>query len=184
VKAIVGLGNPGKKYENNRHNIGFWVVDEIARDLNIEFKRKLRYRALVAREKDLLLVKPRTYMNLSGEAILRIKTAYGLKLTDFLIVFDDVYLDLGVIRIRRSGASGGHNGLASVIEELSSNNFARLRVGIKADSYNPDIPLEAYVLKNFDKKEAPLAKEVSVKAAEAVLFWLDNTIEKTMHKYN
>ncbi|MDZ7798644.1 MAG: aminoacyl-tRNA hydrolase [Patescibacteria group bacterium] len=156
MKLIVGLGNPGKKYKNNRHNLGFMVIDALAED----FKEKLKHckrtnskrTKVKIRNKEIMLAKPQTFINNSGLAVKKIINYYKIKPQDVWIIFDDIDLPLGKIRIRYQGSSGGHKGLASIIENLKTDHFNRLRVGIGSNR-EKNIPAEKYVLQNFKKNE-------------------------------
>jgi PTH1 family peptidyl-tRNA hydrolase len=148
MKVIVGLGNPGKEFENSRHNIGFIVADSFAK------KRKLKFNkdgnSLVAKRKTFMLLKPLTYMNLCGNSI---KRFYDL-IFETMIICDDIYLPFGEVRLRNSGGDGGHNGLKSVIETLGDDSFIRLRIGVGAPNNSSE--LKSYVLENFQDNEVSL----------------------------
>ena len=152
MKLVVGLGNPGKKYENTRHNIGFYFLDKFASDNSLEFKKEKKYH--YARYKDVSLIKPTTYMNLSGLAVASFKTKYGFD--DLLVIVDDINLPLGTVRIRESGGDGGHNGLKSIIQAIGSKDFKRIRIGVG----NPDIDLISYVLSRFNDNEVKILEEL------------------------
>ncbi len=152
VKVIFGIGNPGKKYENTKHNIGFSILDRIAEKHNIKFKAsKSEYEIAESRNTafPFFLVKPVTYVNLSGIAALDIFERYQIDISDFLVVVDDLNLELGKIRIRKSGSDGGHNGLKSIIYHLQSDQFPRLRFGIGNDF--EDGEMANFVLSKFTK---------------------------------
>ena len=153
MKCIIGLGNPGKSYEKTRHNIGFMVLDAIAKELKIDFKSK--FKAEIAQinhqGKALLLVKPQTYMNLSGESVRLIKDYYKLNDDDLLVVYDDLDLPVGKLRLREKGSSGGHNGIKSIHQHLGHSEFKRLRIGI---DNNKLIPTADYVLGKFSAEES------------------------------
>ncbi len=166
MKCIIGLGNPGKTYEKTRHNVGFMVLDALAKEFKIEFKSK--FKAEIAQinvlGETLLLVKPQTYMNLSGESVRLIKDFYKLNDDDFLVVYDDLDLPVGKLRLREKGSSGGHNGIKSIHQHLGHTEFKRLRIGI---DNNKLIPTADYVLGKFSKEESEALEksiEVSVKA--------------------
>ncbi len=182
---IVGLGNPGEKYARTRHNCGFFVVDELARRFN-RAVRTPECQALTTKvsfgEKESLLVEPQTFMNLSGASVVALMKKYDIKADSILIISDDVALPLGKIRIRPDGSAGGQNGLKSVIKEIGTQIFPRLRVGIA-----PEFPinnLSAFVLGEFGKTESLLLKETIATAADAVTMILTDGIAQAMSKYN
>ena len=149
MKLIVGLGNPGKEYENTRHNMGFMVIDEFASMIDVDFNKedfKGTYAKFKLDDEDIILFKPMTYMNLSGEALSLVMNYYKIKPEDVLIVYDDLAIDLGTLRFKGNGSDGGHNGIKSIIQHLGTNKFARLKVGIGPQ---PPIPSENFVLGNF-----------------------------------
>lgn len=168
MKLIAGLGNPGKKYEHTRHNAGFMALDAIAAANGFPpFSKTEKHRAewsegMIAKEKTILL-KPQTFMNLSGESVRSVMDFYRLKPEDLMVIHDDADLPLGTVRIRPNGSSGGHNGLKSLIAHLGTENFTRIRIGIGRPE-NPEIPLEDYVLGAWTKKEkeelAPVFEEI------------------------
>ncbi len=145
MKLVVGLGNPGSEYKGTRHNIGFYFLDKFAEEKNLKFKKQKKY--LVAEYSGTYFIKPTTFMNLSGIAVTSFKTKYGFD--DLLVLVDDVNLPLATIRVRESGGDGGHNGLKSIIKELGTDKFKRIRVGVG----NPDINLTKYVLSKFNDEE-------------------------------
>jgi len=146
MRLILGLGNPGKKYETNRHNVGFMLLDKYCKTYGLEFKKHKNY--FWTQQDDVLLVKPRTYMNRSGVAVTSILT--GNRIEDILVVLDDVNLQLGEIRLRDQGGFGGHNGLKSISSALGTDYFKRLRIGINSPQQED---LSDYVLADFDQKE-------------------------------
>ncbi|MGK9367710.1 aminoacyl-tRNA hydrolase, partial [Melioribacter sp. Ez-97] len=152
MRAVIGLGNPGKEYENTRHNIGFIVLDRFADLHNLNFKPEYNY--LISEgsigSSDFILVKPVTFMNLSGLAVKNLLRKYEIPTEEMLVITDDIYLEAGRLRIRKSGGDGGHNGLKSIIEHLESNNFPRLRFGIGEPG---DLTLSEYVLSPFPEDE-------------------------------
>ncbi len=185
MKAIIGLGNPGDKYKFTRHNVGFLIIDEIARKKKVKLQKKkfLSYfgQIKVGGER-VYLIKPLTYMNLSGEAVLRIKKYLRLKSEDLLVMLDDANLSTGIIRFREKGVAAGHNGLASIIEELHTTVFPRLRVGIGRPCLGES--LEHYVLKLMRKKETASILSVVSQASDAALFWVNSGTSKAMNKFN
>jgi len=164
---IVGLGNPGKKYEKTRHNLGFRVVDEL-RFLNL---------------KKVVLVNPKTFMNLSGKAVKSLIKKYKMPVTNLWVIHDDIDLPLGKIRISKGRGSAGHKGVESIIKEVGSKNFVRFRIGIQPRIGQPKNP-EKFVLQKFNKEEEKIVKEVIKKIAEAIEFSLKEGLEKTMSRFN
>ena len=184
MKLIIGLGNVGAKYMFTRHNVGFMLVDKIAMDNSVTFKENSKLKSLIAKftaDEEIMLVKPTTYMNLSGEAMRAVIDYYKISPEDMIIVYDDLSLNLGKIRFRANGSDGGHNGIKSIIQHLGSKNFARLKIGIGPQ---PPIPSEAFVLQNFDKDSLEELKSVLKVSEEAINFYFKNGIEKTQCKYN
>ena len=129
MKLIVGLGNPGKEYDNTRHNLGFVVIDQLASNLNIKLNKK-KFNGLYCQSTEYILLKPQTYMNNSGECIMAFLNYFNISLTNLLVIYDDISLPIGKFRYRCQGSAGGHNGVKNIIELLGSKNFKRLRVGI------------------------------------------------------
>ena len=150
MKLVVGLGNVGDKYCFTRHNVGFMVVDKWAIMNDVTFKEDKKLKCFIAKYKsemeDIMLIKPTTFMNLSGEAVIAVINYYKIDISDVIIVYDDLSLELGTIRFRPSGSDGGHNGIKSIIKHLGTSSFARLKVGIGPQ---PPIPAENFVLQNF-----------------------------------
>lgn len=185
MKLITGLGNVGEKYLFTRHNAGFMAVDKLALDNNLEFKEERKLKSLITKFKhnseDILLVKPTTFMNLSGEAVSAVMNYYKIDINDILIIYDDISLDLGRIRFRANGSDGGHNGIKSIIKHLGTKDFNRLKIGIGPQ---PPVPSEVFVLQNFSKEQLPELKNILTKASEAALFALDNGIDKAQNNYN
>jgi len=182
---IVGLGNPGKQYENTRHNIGFDVLDELARRYSLEFS-KTEHRARTAdgliKQKRVLLAKPQTFMNVSGEAVRGIVDFYKIDLENLIVVHDDLDLPLGMLRLRTKGSAGGQKGVKNIIQQLGTQEFNRVRCGIgrPPGRMNP----KSYVLKPFRGDDAITAKIVVDRAADAVETWLMEGIELAMTRYN
>lgn len=181
MKLILCCGNIGDKYCFNRHNAGFMIADLFAIKENFIFKQDSKLKCFLGRFKDILVIKPTTYMNLSGEALSLVMNYYKIKPEDLLVVYDDLAINLGTIRFKSSGSDGGHNGIKSVIQHLKSNKFDRLKFGIGPQ---PPIPSENFVLGDFSKEQQPLLKETLTKAVDAIYFYLDNGIEKTQNKFN
>jgi PTH1 family peptidyl-tRNA hydrolase len=182
VKAIVGLGNPGAEYEGTRHNVGFEVVDELARRWKARLK-SWRSLAAVARvaDRDVVLVEPLTFMNASGGAAAAVTSFYRIEPRDVLVVVDEAQLPLGRIRLRPSGSAGGHNGLKSVIEHLGSD-FPRLRIGVERGDRSMD--LSDRVLSRFAPAERDVIRRAITRAADAAETFLDEGIIVAMNRYN
>lgn len=185
MKIIVGLGNPGKQYEFTRHNIGFLVIDQLAEKWNIDVNRT-KFKSLVgegffAGEK-VLLVKPQTFMNLSGEAVLDILQFYKREPSDLLVVYDDMDLPPGKIRLRKGGGSGGHKGMSSIIYLINSEGFPRLRIGIGKPT--PEATTVGHVLGKINNKEQDIYIDAVEKASNAVQLALEEGVEKAMNKVN
>lgn len=182
---IVGLGNPGGEYERTRHNCGFFLIDELARRAGREV-RTPECQSLTTKAKlsgaETLLVKPQTFMNLSGVAVAALMKKHEIKADSILIISDDVALPLGQLRLRREGSAGGQNGLKSVIKEIGTQSFARLRIGIAPD--HPVRNLSDFVLGEFSKGERATLNETILKAANAVEVLLQDGIAEAMSKYN
>ncbi len=183
---VVGLGNPGKDYEFTRHNAGFLTLDHIAVEEDIEIK-KLKYKALIGDTvisgHRCLLVKPQTFMNNSGEAVREISQFYKIPPEKIIVIFDDISLPCGKLRIRRKGTDGGHNGIKSIIYHLNSDNFPRIKIGVGAKPH-PDYNLADWVLSTFKKDEMEELKKAITKATEVLPFILDGEIDKAMNKAN
>jgi len=188
LKVVVGLGNPGLQYEFSRHNIGFRIIDNLAREIETEFKKVKSYDSLISRGKinnyNLRLVKPQTYMNLSGKSVNKIVSYYRISFQDLLIVYDDLNLELGQIRIRKRGSAGGHKGVESIIRYLNSEDIPRLRIGIGKPSINSNFDYASYVLSNFDNNEKDKISEVIQLSTEAIKTIIEDGLEKAMRKYN
>ena len=185
---MVGLGNPGLKYEFTRHNIGFRAVDGLAQDIETEFKKVKSYYSLISRgminNHKVMLVKPQTFMNLSGRAVSKVVSYYKISLQDLLIVYDDLNLELGQIRIRKKGSTGGHKGMESIIQYLHSEEIPRLRIGIGSPSVNFNFDCVSYVLSNFNHGEEDKIKETIKLSAKVIKMVIEEGFEKTMRKYN
>jgi len=189
LKIVVGLGNPGSKYEFTRHNIGFRIVDNLARDMETEFKKAKSYYSLISRgminNHKVILVKPQTFMNLSGRAVNRVVSYYKIPLQDLLIVYDDLNLELGKIRIRKRGSAGGHKGMESIMQYLNSEDIPRLRVGIGNPSLNFNFDCVSYVLSNFNNDEEDKIKGTIKLSTEVInIIIREDGFEKAMRKYN
>ncbi|MBI3004961.1 MAG: aminoacyl-tRNA hydrolase [Ignavibacteriales bacterium] len=185
---IVGLGNPGNDYIHTRHNLGFDVVDKVVDEWKLRWKEgKGEYVFAVGSLKDVEfgLAKPLTYMNNSGDAVADIVGRFEVPLAQLLVVCDDFQLPLGVLRLRPGGSDGGHNGLYSIIYQLQSDQFPRLRCGIGSLTMPTDKNLMAgFVLEQFSKEELPLAKQMVERAREASLSFIEQGIDRTMNMFN
>ena len=183
---IVGLGNPGKEYENTRHNIGFQVVDELAAAYGLKFDTKkshAKYADGLIRGKRVILAKPQTYMNLSGNAVKGLMDFFKIPIENILIVLDHLDVPLGTLRIRPKGGSGGQNGLKHIIQQLgNTQNFARIRLGISRPPGNMD-PAK-YVLRPFKGDEEILARVTVDRAIKAIEIWLEDGIDQAMNQQN
>jgi PTH1 family peptidyl-tRNA hydrolase len=180
---IVGLGNPGKEYEDTRHNIGFKVVDNIAKEYNIEVNRqkfKGTYGEGFIEGEKIMLLKPTTFMNLSGESVREVVDFYNLDNDKILVIYDDISLEVGTLRIREKGSAGGHNGIKSIIAHLGSDIFPRIKVGVG----QPNINLIKHVLGKFTKEEVTVLSEsiqASTKAAREII---KSDIKTAMNQFN
>lgn len=186
ISLIVGLGNPGPEYANTRHNVGFRCIDALADRHNLRFEDKKRAKARIALgrigEHRVLLAKPQTYMNLSGSAVQGLLTFYRIPPTQMIVVYDDLDLPVGTLRIRPKGGSGGHRGLSDIIQRLGTQNFPRIRVGIGRPESGMDPA--AYVLLPFRQQEEPLIQEAITRVLQAIETWLNEGIDPAMNRYN
>lgn len=182
---VVGLGNPGRQYKNTRHNAGFLVVDRLAERLGVQFSR-LQFRALVVdgryQGRKIILAKPQTYMNESGQAVGSLVRFYNITQDNIVVVHDDVDLPFGALRLRPAGGSGGQKGMGSIIERLGTQEFPRLRVGIGRPP--GQMLAAAYVLQEFDRDEKLELLGVIDRAVDALLSIITNGLEKAMNQYN
>src|SRR5579864_3002612 len=187
VKAVVGLGNPGPRYRGTRHNVGFAVIDYLAQGPGISsFRSRFQAQTAELREGDLqmLLVKPETFMNLSGRCVREIIDFYKLPLEDLLIVCDDINLPLGKLRARARGSAGGHNGLRNIQDQLGTAEYGRLRIGVDAPSLKHDVATVDHVLSRFKPGEQNVIDEAVEKAAQAVMIWANKGIAVCMNTIN
>ena len=188
MKLIVGLGNPGSRYSSTRHNVGFMVMDELVRQNRgrkppKKEKGSYQTRSLMVKDVEILIAKPAVFMNESGVAVKSLVEHFDIALKDCLVVVDDVYLPLGTIRLRTEGSSGGHNGLASIIDHLGSSQFPRLRVGVGSSGIK-SAELVEYVLSEFSKKEREKTRASIEKAIEACMIWAERGSEAAMARFN
>ncbi len=185
MKIIVGLGNPGEKYENTRHNLGFRVVDEIISSSKypVSWEENKKFKAFIAKTEDLIFVKPLTYMNNSGLAVSALTTYYKIHNTDVIVIHDELDLPLGKIKIRQGGAAAGHHGVESVIEHLGTDKFIRVRLGIDGN-IGDHFAAEKYVVENFKPEEKPAVKKLIKNAVAAVELLLEKGLDKAQNQYN
>lgn len=183
MKLIVGLGNPGKKYEKTRHNVGFMVLDELAKSENTNFLFSTKFKGEIARihNEKVILLKPHTFMNSSGLSVLIVKQFFNIDNEDILIVHDDLDLNCGKIRFRQKGGSGGHKGLKSIMSCINAENFHRLKIGISKDEV---IPVENYVLGKFSKLQIKCINDAVITSLNGIDSWISSDILYVMNKYN
>jgi len=183
--VIAGLGNPGFKYRNTKHNLGFMAVDLLAERHGIKIK-KLKHKALsgegLIAGKKVLLFKPQTYMNESGQSVKSVMEYYGVPIVDLAVVFDDIDIPLGTLRIRKKGSAGSHKGMQSIIYLLEDDQFPRFRIGIGAD--RGEVPLSSYVLSGFPKEKLDDVRSSVIRCADALELWLSDGIDAAMLKFN
>lgn len=186
MKLIIGIGNVGEKYHQTRHNIGFIVLDEYANRYNIEFKLDNKLEAFIAEKRvgseKVIFAKPTTYVNLSGNAVSKIMNYYKIEIDDILVVYDDIDLEVGFLRIREQNGHGGHNGIKDIINHLNTKNFKRIRIGI---GKNESTDLTNHVLGKFSKKEQELLKPAIDTSINVINEFIDNVYFKDiMTKFN
>ena len=183
---VVGLGNPGREYEKTRHNVGFRSIELLAGKLRTKIDR-VKFKALTRLVnhggKKILLVEPQTYMNLSGAAVSALAAFYKVKPDHILVIFDDISLPVGRIRVRRDGSAGGHNGIKSIIQSLGTDQFPRVKVGVGAKPH-PDYDLADWVLSNFSAEEEKALAPALENAAAAALLVMEQGVEKAASAYN
>lgn len=184
--VIAGLGNPGLEYEGSRHNAGFFTIDMLAAQLGTDISR-LRFKGKTAEvtigEKRCLLLKPTTYMNNSGESVVQALEFYKIDPENLIVIYDDISLDPGKLRIRRKGSHGGHNGMRSIIELTGRDDFPRIKMGVGKKPH-PDYDLAKWVLGKFSKEDSALLKEAAEKACECVKLMVQGRTDEAMNKYN
>ena len=183
---IVGLGNPGKEYERTRHNAGFRAIDVLAESLGCKIDR-LKFQGLYAQTnyqgKKLFLLKPQTYMNLSGRSVLQLSAYFNIPPQRIIVLFDDISLPPGRLRIRADGSAGGHNGIKSIIGELGSQTFPRVKIGVGAKPH-PEMELADWVLSTFSANEEKALKNSLQWAGEAALAIIDHGVPEAANRYN
>lgn len=180
---VVGLGNPGKQYEQTRHNIGFDVIDYMANKYNIDVNRE-KFKGVLGEgfieNEKVILLKPLTYMNLSGESIRELANFYKLEDDEIIVVYDDISLDIGRLRIREKGSAGGHNGIKSIIQNLGGDKFPRVKVGVGQPKDN----LVNHVLGKFSKEDREKMEKVIPIASDAIVEIIKNDAKESMNKFN
>ena len=185
VFLVVGLGNPGTDYDYTRHNAGFMVIDYIAKVFGVKLNKskfKSLYNKVKIGKDDVILLKPQTYMNSSGEAVLECMRFYKIPVENLVVIFDDVSLDVGTIRIKRNGSSGGHNGIKSIINLIGTDEFKRIKIGVGSKPDHWDLP--DWVLSRFSTKELDSVVACSEKALFAVELTVKGKIDQAMNKFN
>jgi peptidyl-tRNA hydrolase, PTH1 family len=185
MKLVVGLGNPGAKYAGTRHNIGFDILDHSAQDLGFSFdqsKFKGVYGTYIHKGEKILFLKPLTYMNLSGESVAPLMKYFQIPLEDLVVVYDDLDLPAGKIRLRQKGSAGGHNGIKSLISHLGTNEFNRIRVGI--DRPQPGTQVVHYVLGGYRPEEKEAIQDSIVQSSKAIEAWFDKPFLEVMNAFN
>ena len=185
MRLIVGLGNPGKEYENTAHNLGFKVVEALGEELGARFRRSLRLKSRVARgrlnDAEVLLLKPQTYMNRSGQAVAAALRYYRIEPADLVVVTDDADLDLGMVRIRPHGGSGGHRGLGSIIEHIGCEDFVRIRLGIGRGT---GLDLVDHVLSPLTREQDIATAKMVTVGKDAIESIIESSIEAAMNRFN
>ncbi|WIH91331.1 aminoacyl-tRNA hydrolase [Brachyspira pilosicoli] len=186
TKLVIGLGNPGEEYKNHRHNIGFIIIDKLAQNLSLKFDNKKK-KSLFTRAKlnniDFILLKPQTFMNLSGESAIYISKFFNIKPEDIIVIYDDMDIPFGTFKIKKGGSSGGHNGIKSLIAQLQTDDFIRLRVGIGRPSFGKKV--NDYVLSSFSKSEREnIDNDLGENVIEAIKTILFESYTIAQNKYN
>ncbi|NWF76580.1 MAG: aminoacyl-tRNA hydrolase [Nitrospirae bacterium] len=180
---IAGLGNPGRKYHRTRHNVGFLVADELSSRYKIDLRKKEDYkigRGSINKE-DVILIEPLLFMNMSGKVIEYIIKKFDIQPEKTIIIHDDIDMQTGKIRIRKTGSSGGHKGVESIIQSIRSKDFIRIKIGVGREQ---GVPVEEYVLSKFNKQEMCFIKEAIQKAADAVVVIISEGVNKAMNRFN
>ncbi|MCE8162985.1 MAG: aminoacyl-tRNA hydrolase [Candidatus Moeniiplasma glomeromycotorum] len=181
MKLLVGLGNPGKEYENTRHNLGFWVIDRLAQKLTLKLEKK-KFNGLYCRTSEYILLQPQTYMNNSGECIQAFMNYFQIPLDNLLVIYDEINLSPGSFRYRSQGSAGGHNGIKNIIEKLGATHFKRLRIGI---GYEKNWTLWEWVLGKFRELEKKVIENTLPSLLTSLEKWIGGTnFEKIMSEYN
>jgi len=182
--VFIGLGNPGKQYESTRHNVGFLAIDYFAEKHNISVT-KIKHKALIGEgrigNEKVILVKPQTFMNLSGQSVREIVNYYNVEENEIVVIYDDIDIEVGKTRIRKSGSAGTHNGMKSIIYEIQNDKFPRIRIGVGNDK---KMDLASYVLSKFKGEETTAIKEAIEKVGNIMNCIIENDIDKAMNEYN
>lgn len=185
MKLIVGLGNPGKAYKDTRHNVGFMFVDNVAKKLNLKFSLDKAKKCEIVQTniglEKVIFIKPQTYMNLSGDSVIAVKNFYKIDVEDILVIYDDLDLETGKIRIRPNGSSGGHKGIQSIITNLGTQNIKRVRIGI--DKVSSDKTVD-YVIGNFSKADREIIDISLEKGLDIINDFISIPFEQVMSRYN
>ncbi len=181
MKMVVGLGNPGKDYKNTRHNVGYLVLDGFLKDVTWKEKFKADYYIDTINDEKVLFIKPLTFMNLSGDAVVEFVNYYGIELEDILVIHDDLDLPFGKYKLKVDSSAGGHNGIKSIINRLGSQDFARLKIGI---SHDRSMDTKDYVLGNFSKKDQELFESMQATFNKIIKCFIKDGIDRTMNIYN
>lgn len=186
TKLVIGLGNPGEEYKNHRHNIGFIIIDKLAQNLSLKFdnnKKKSLFTRAKLNNTDFILLKPQTFMNLSGESALYISKFFNIKPEDIIVVYDDMDIPFGTFKIKKGGSSGGHNGIKSLIAQLQTDDFIRIRVGIGRPSFGKKV--NDYVLSSFSKSEREnIDNDLGENVIDAIKTVLFESYTIAQNKYN
>lgn len=182
MKLIVGLGNPGKNYEKTRHNCGFMAIDYYVKQNGLNYKNKFNglYAEQLKNNKKVILLKPQTFMNLSGECVSKFVNFYNISIDDIFIIYDDINFEVGKFKIKRNGSAGGHNGINNIIQLLKTDNIKRLKIGISKNN----IPLEEYVLQKFKNDEFEIISKLMNEIPQIIDDFIEKDINYVMEKYN
>lgn len=183
MKLIIGLGNPGREYEHTRHNVGFMCLSKVVEKLGLDHSKEKfegKYYKGKLNDEDFILLFPLTFMNLSGKAVIKFVEYFKIKPEDILVIFDDMDLPIGKVRIRSKGSSGGQKGMTDIITHLGTQEIARIRIGISRD---PKIPVVNYVLQPFSKDQTEVYDAIDI-ASEAAICFINNPIDKVATKFN
>ncbi len=186
MKLVICLGNPGNQYEKTRHNAGFMFADKLAGKLCAKFSNEPKFKAQIAKtvykDEAVWIIKPQTYMNLSGESLSALRNFYKIVINDLFLVYDDISLELGKIRLRAKGSDGGHNGVKSIIKYAQTDKFSRIKIGIGLQP--PFMKSEDYVLQRFSESELTKLDEILEKCVEAFLYFCETDIYQAQNRYN
>lgn len=182
MKLIVGLGNPGKEYEKTRHNIGFMVIDNFSNSKALSFKSKFNalYAETIINNERVILLKPQTFMNLSGDSVLKFKNYFNINIDDILIIYDDINFEIGDFKIKKFGSSGGHNGINDIINKLKTKDIKRIKIGISKNKFK----LKDYVLSDFNQEEQEKLNNIFKITNNIIEDFPNISFEKLMSKYN